>query len=188
MERIWKVVSLGLNTVAVITSMQIAQASGPFPESRFGSDPADPTIFERSEFRAPAGLVVQDIKKDEEVKAEMQDAQQRVEKPASNFSSLVPESKKGVQEVSVIAGDLGFFPTTVFVTRDIPVRLFVTGTSDSALCIMMDSFNVRKQVNSRSIEEITFTPNVPGVYRFYCPVNQSEGRLVVKELASVQPE
>ena len=35
--------------------------------------------------------------------------------------------------------------------------MFVTGSSKNTLCIMMDSFQVRKQVRSQKIEEITFT-------------------------------
>jgi hypothetical protein len=93
-------------------------------------------------------------------------------------------SRSGVQEVAVIASDLGYFPRTLFVTRDLPVRLFVTGASKNTLCIMMDSFQVRKQVRSQKIEEITFTPNVPGKYRFYCPVNGMEGTLIVKEYST----
>jgi hypothetical protein len=95
--------------------------------------------------------------------------------------------RKGIQEISIIAGDLGFFPKTIFVSRDVPVRLFVTGASKGSLCIMMDSFNVRKQVRSNKIEEITFVPNQPGTYRFYCPVNGSEGTMVVKELTTATP-
>lgn len=95
--------------------------------------------------------------------------------------------RKGIQEVSIIAGDLGFFPKTVFVSRDVPVRLYVTGASKGSLCIMMDSFNVRKQVRSNKIEEITFVPNQPGTFRFYCPVNGSEGTMVVKELTTATP-
>jgi plastocyanin domain-containing protein len=49
---------------------------------------------------------------------------------------------------------------------------------------MMDSFQVRKQIRSQKIEEITFTPSAPGKYRFYCPVNGMEGSLVVKELTT----
>jgi hypothetical protein len=95
--------------------------------------------------------------------------------------------RKGVQEVSIIAGDLGFFPKTIFVSRDVPVRLFVTGASKGSLCIMMDTFNVRKQIRSNKIEEISFVPNQPGTYRFYCPVNGSEGTMVVKELTTATP-
>jgi plastocyanin domain-containing protein len=104
------------------------------------------------------------------------------EAASSEPNSVV--ARKGVQEVALIASDLGFFPKTLFVSRDVPVRMYVTGSSKSTLCIMMDSFQVRKQVRSQKIEEITFTPNVPGKYRFYCPVNGMEGTMVVKELVS----
>ena len=62
--------------------------------------------------------------------------------------------------------------------------MYVTGASKNTLCLMMDSFQVKKQVRTQRIEEITFTPNVPGKYRFYCPVNGSEGTLVVRELTT----
>lgn len=92
--------------------------------------------------------------------------------------------RTGIQEVAVIAGDLGFFPKTVFVTRDIPVRMFITGASKKALCIMMDieGFRVVKQVRSQKIEELNFTPVRSGQFRFYCPINGGmEGTLLVKD-------
>jgi plastocyanin len=104
-----------------------------------------------------------------------------------SIDSASVAARKGVQEVALIAGDLGFFPKTVFVSRDVPVRLFVTSASKNTLCIMMDSFQVRKQVRAQKIEEITFTPSTPGRYRFYCPVNGMEGTMIVKELASAPP-
>jgi plastocyanin len=103
---------------------------------------------------------------------------------ASESRTASEMARKGVQEVAIIASDLGYFPKTVFVSRDVPVRMFVTGSSKNTLCIMMDSFQVRKQVRARKIEEITFTPNQPGKYRFYCPVNGMEGSLIVKEFSS----
>jgi plastocyanin len=92
--------------------------------------------------------------------------------------------QKGVQEIAVIASDHGYFPKTLFVSRDIPVRIFVTGASKNTLCFMMDSFQVRRQIRAQKIEEITFTPSVPGKYRFHCPVNGMEGTVVVRELTS----
>jgi plastocyanin len=109
---------------------------------------------------------------------------QRVVTSQSSERTVSEMGRKGVQEVAIIASDLGYFPKTVFVSRDVPVRLFVTGSSKNTLCIMMDSFQVRKQIRSQKIEEITFTPNAPGKYRFYCPVNGMEGSLVVKELTT----
>lgn len=105
----------------------------------------------------------------------------------ADAQDLIPRGQKGIQEVALIAGDLGYFPKTFFVNRDMPVRLFVTGASKKPLCIMMDMFQVRRQVVFQKIEEITFTPNVPGQYRFYCPMNGIEGVMVVRELASVGP-
>jgi hypothetical protein len=92
-------------------------------------------------------------------------------------------NRTGIQEVAIIASDLGFFPKTVFVTRDIPVRMYVTGASKRTLCIMMDLENlqVRKQVHSQKIEELSFTPTQSGQFRFYCPVNGIEGTLLVKD-------
>jgi plastocyanin domain-containing protein len=110
--------------------------------------------------------------------------QEEVRKKVLNDFSDPVTRRKGVQEVALIAGDLGFFPKTIFVSRDVPVRLFVTGTAKGSLCLMMDSFNVRKQVRTSKIEEITFTPTQAGTYRFYCPVNGSEGTMVVKELTT----
>ncbi|MBL7714013.1 MAG: cupredoxin domain-containing protein [Bdellovibrionales bacterium] len=115
--------------------------------------------------RSPAGYRVQG-----ETRVKFQDTEE-----------TVALRKNGIQEVALIAGDLGFFPKTVMVTRDIPVRMFVTGASKGSLCIMMDSFQVRKQIRTNRIEEIVFTPNRAGQYRFYCPVNGTEGNLVVSE-------
>jgi plastocyanin len=111
-------------------------------------------------------------------------APKALSEPIEATTSSLVASRKGVQEVAIIASDLGYFPKTVFVSRDVPVRMFVTSSSKNTLCIMMDSFTIRKQVRSQKIEEITFTPNVPGKYRFYCPVNGMEGTMVVKEFAS----
>ncbi len=90
-------------------------------------------------------------------------------------------SRNGVQEVALIVGDLGFFPKTVLVTKNIPVKLFVTGASKKTLCLMIDPFQVRKQIRSQKIEEINFIPTVSGKIRIYCPVDGMEGALFVKE-------
>jgi plastocyanin len=177
-----------------------------YPESRFGhppmkvdtgvssdyasravdemetSDEADrPTVgYDRSGgSRSPAGLEFVNHRADL-----APSTAPHLSEPAGNLNTSQAVARLGVQEVAVIASDLGYFPKTVFVSRDVPVRMFVTGSSKNTLCIMMDSFSVRKQVRSQKIEEITFTPNIPGKYRFYCPVNGMEGTMVVKEFAS----
>lgn len=158
------VILLGMAGVLLVG----AQAFGDidYPESRFGSPPnfgappneSNPQIVNRS----PAGL-----------------------ESSPNSNPLAPVKSGVQQQVALIASDLGFFPKTLFVTRNIPVKLFVTGTSKKPLCIMMDFFEVRRQVRAQKIEEIDFTPSVPGHYRFYCPINGMEGTLLVKEVTSV---
>jgi plastocyanin domain-containing protein len=91
-------------------------------------------------------------------------------------------AKNGVQEIAIIAGDLGFFPKKIFVNRDMPVRLFVTGASRKNLCVLIDAFQVRRQVKSQKVEEVSFTPGTPGTFRMHCPINGIEGTLVVREL------
>lgn len=89
--------------------------------------------------------------------------------------------EKGVQEVSLIASDLGFFPKKIFVTSGIPVRIYATGVSKKTLCIMIDYFSIRTQVHTQKISEMNFLPTAAGEYRYYCPINGMEGFIVVRE-------
>jgi hypothetical protein len=90
--------------------------------------------------------------------------------------------KKAYQEVALIANDLGFFPSTVFVTQGIPVRLYITGASTRSQCFMLDTYGVRRQIRSNKIEEVTFTPDQSGSFAFSCPMNGAHGNVIVKEL------
>ncbi len=171
-----------------------------YPESRFGFPPAHLDVGVTPGY---ASRMVQDVEGDSESASEDRGSRkgsrsiasagaaqsEAAAPPAPSSQSSGQEfsgasSRKGVQEIALIASDLGFFPKTVFVTRDVPVRLYVTGASKNTLCVMMDSFQVRKQIRSQKIEEITFIPNIPGKFRFYCPINGMEGALIVKELSN----
>ena len=163
-------------------------ANGEYPESRFGAPPANGIS------QGFAARQVIDMDSPDEESGRAPGASRGIasigESPVVTTQAAardIPASvvaRRGVQEVSVIASDLGYFPKTIFVSRNVPVRMYVTSASKNTLCIMMDSFQVRKQVKSDKIEEITFVPNVPGNYRFYCPVNGMEGNLVVKEFST----
>ena len=167
-----------------------------FPESRFGHAPQRVNLHTNKGFASQATEEI-DANQDREVSApKLTDYSRKLASRGASGGSEVYDTAtfsntattritgKGIQEVALIASDLGFFPKTVFVSRDVPVRMFVTGSSKNTLCIMMDSFQIRKQVRSQKIEEISFTPSLPGKYRFYCPVNGMEGSLVVKDLAA----
>ena len=89
---------------------------------------------------------------------------------------------KAYQEVAVIANELGFFPSTIFVTEGVAVRMFITGASAKSQCFMLDPFEIRRQVRSQRVEEIVFTPEQAGKFTFHCPMNGAKGTLVVREL------
>lgn len=155
-------------TVSQVSSQQIKDDEEVFPESSFGSPISHPDsslhslpLYQEGGSRKPTSIT------------------------SSSSVPLIPKSLRGVQEVSVIATEQGFFPKILFVTRDIPVRLFITGVSNRSLCILIDTFQIRRQVQSHKIEEIEFLPSTPGTYRFYCPINGMEGTLFVKDVASI---
>ena len=158
-----------------------------YPESRFGQEPP------RIGLGVDKGYAEREVDRYEhrdggrslaQLSLPEQGTQSHENHPRSADLEASLEKRNGVQEIALIANDLGYFPKTIFVNRDVPVRLFVTGSSKNTLCIMMDTFQARKQIRSQKIEEISFTPNVPGRYRFYCPVNGMEGLMVVRELNS----
>lgn len=149
-----------------------------YPESYFGQPPADPIAFEYNNERQTANEV------EDRAPASLDGKAQTAASTMPENMNLLPEKGKGVQEVGMIAGDLGFFPKAVFVTRGIPVRMFVTGASTRPLCIMIDDFNIQRQVISQKIEEITFTPRESGTFRYHCPINGMDGLIVVKDINS----
>jgi plastocyanin domain-containing protein len=97
--------------------------------------------------------------------------------------SVRPEEvyKYGVQEFAVIAGDTGFFPQRLIVRRNIPVRIFLTSSSSKALCFIMDEFSIKKGFASQAMEEVRFLPTKAGQYKFYCPVQEIEGSIIVRD-------
>jgi len=148
--------------------------------SRFGSDakreekrrelsrvlrPISESSFESSGNRAPASVIEKDTGSE----------------PVSAVKRKL-KKEKAYQEVAVIANELGFFPSTVFVTEGVAVRLFITGASVKSQCFMLDQFGIRRQVRSQRVEEIVFTPEHSGKYTFNCPMNGAKGTLVVREL------
>ncbi|MBI2604649.1 MAG: cupredoxin domain-containing protein [Deltaproteobacteria bacterium] len=106
--------------------------------------------------------------------------------PASEAYALVTDEPKPVkpgvfQEVSVIVSDHGYFPSRIFVTQNIPVRVYLTTPSKSTLCFMIDNWSVKKGITPGKVEEVNFVPDRAGNYRFYCPVKGIEGTLTVRE-------
>ncbi len=97
--------------------------------------------------------------------------------------SVRPEEvyKYGVQEFALIASDTGYFPSRIIVRKNIPVKLYLTSSSARALCFVMDDFSIRKGVSPQVMEEVRFLPTKAGQYKFYCPVQEISGSLVVRD-------
>ncbi|HEY8278981.1 MAG TPA: cupredoxin domain-containing protein [Bdellovibrionota bacterium] len=97
--------------------------------------------------------------------------------------SVKPEEvyKHGVQEISVIATDTGFHPARIYVRKNIPVHLFLTSASPSKLCFVMDDFQIRKGVAIQQVDQVNFLPTKTGEYKFYCPVSEIKGSVVVRD-------
>lgn len=100
----------------------------------------------------------------------------------TKIEPAVPQSSRvGVQEISVIVSDYGYFPNRVFVTQNVPVKIYMSTPSKNTLCFMIDSWGVKKGISPGKVEEVEFTPSSAGNFRFYCPVKSIEGTITVRE-------
>jgi len=160
-----------------------SQVNEEFPESRFGAPPNSALLD------GPYQMMMKELNQEESKKRSIRglasaDSLADGESSGGIRDGVLPPSilKSGTQEVSLIAHELGFFPQSIFVTQDVPVKIYVTSASKRALCIMIDELQIRRQVRSQEMEELSFTPTTPGRYRFYCPMNGMEGTLWVRDL------
>lgn len=96
-------------------------------------------------------------------------------------TEIIPEPALGIHEVALIVDDSGFSPEVITTSLGQPLKIFVTGASKKTLCIMIDDFQIKKEIHSQKVEEIQFTPKKEGFIRFYCPINGVEGKILVKE-------
>lgn len=149
-------------------------ADGNYPESSFGKGPAQPDLGANPYPFVP--------RKPENAQRSLASVSEP--KTPTDNSALKKAMAQGqsVQEIAVIADDLGFIPKKISVTQGVPVKLFVTAASKKTLCLMIDQFAVRRQIRSHRIEEISFVPEGRDPIRFYCPVNGAkEGFFYIKD-------
>lgn len=111
--------------------------------------------------------------------------------PVTSIEPPMPPSasggRVGVQEISLIVSDFGYFPNKLFVTQNVPVKIYLITPSKVTMCFMLDTWNLKKGVTPGRVDEITFTPDQPGDHRFYCPVKSIEGTLTVREAPTATP-
>ena len=149
---------------------------------QFVPAPIGESSFEQSASRAPASVGVSHGRSPATVEVPDLKVQAAEKVAPPRAVGRAVKQQKAYQEVAVIASEEGFFPSTIFVTQGIPVKLFVTGASQRSQCFMIDSFGVRRQIKNQKIEEIIFTPDQSGTFSFNCPMNGAKGAVVVKEL------
>lgn len=99
---------------------------------------------------------------------------------AKDLSLSVGQKKMALQEESLISNEQGYFPKTIILTQGIPARIYATSASEKGQCIMLDAFDVKRQLRRGRIEEITFTPEKEGSFEFHCPMNGARGNIVVR--------
>ncbi len=97
-------------------------------------------------------------------------------------------ARNPVQEQSLIVSDDGFYPSKIFVTQNIPVKLFLTTNAKTAQCFIVDDLGVKKGVSPGKVEEIVFVPREARDYRFYCPMRAIEGKMTVRAQPIAAPE
>ena len=139
--------------------------------------PISEASFSQESSRAPASVGSRGPAAEGPVKIQASDT-------GSSSKVIANKAKraKSYQEIALIANELGFYPSTLFLTQGIPVRLYITGASPKSQCFMLDTFGVRRQIRNQKVEEVTFTPDQSGTFAFSCPMNGAKGTVVVKEL------
>ncbi|MGE4234424.1 MAG: cupredoxin domain-containing protein [Bacteriovoracia bacterium] len=106
------------------------------------------------------------------------------EKTSKGASLKQPLPKRtGPQEVSLIVGDDGYYPKELVVAVSQPVKIYLTSSSKSTLCFILDRWGIKKGIEPQKVENVTFVPDQAGKFRFYCPVGSLEGSLLVKPKA-----
>ncbi len=102
------------------------------------------------------------------------------EAAVKDLSLTLGQKKAALQEESLISNEQGYFPNTIILTQGIPARIYATSASEKGQCILLDAFDVKRQLRRGRIEEISFTPDREGSFEFHCPMNGARGKIVVR--------
>lgn len=183
-ERLWK---SGVNRHAISVPAKA--------DRKIASEPAsDVPVHEVESAHPDAGKLAAEGTAATELKAETIEPRSKNQRyglksePRFETALGAPASPRaGVQEFSVIVSDYGYFPNRIFVTQNVPVKIYMTTPSKNTLCFMIDSWGVKKGITPGKIDEVSFVPRDAGNFRFYCPVKSIEGTLTVREAPLAEP-
>jgi len=86
-----------------------------------------------------------------------------------------------VREISIIATDDGFYPNKVMAFTGEKVKFFITSTSGSKHCFILQKHEVFVAAEKGKINEAHVQLDNPGRFKFYCPSSDFKGHLTVFE-------
>lgn len=102
-------------------------------------------------------------------------------KESSIDGNIVGNSGKGnIQEITLSMKNYNYYPNTVEVNVNQPVRIYLDKTVGGCYrSFVIRDFGISK--NLRNLDDyVEFTPNKKGTYRFSCSMGMGTGTLIVK--------
>ena len=100
--------------------------------------------------------------------------------PKRKPESSIPQGG-GVQEIQILVRG-GYEPATVFVEAGRPVRLlfFRDETTECSERVVFDSFGIDQELLAFHTTAVSFTPERPGDYPFFCSKRILKGHVVAQ--------
>lgn len=89
--------------------------------------------------------------------------------------------KQPLRELSVIAGEDGFYPSSLVAFKGERVRFFVTSTTSANNCFLLQKHKVFLAAQKGKVSEAEVVLEEAGSFKFYCPAAKFEGQLTVLE-------
>lgn len=148
-------------------------------------------------FGFPSHVDAQGIPEDDLPMATLS-APERAPMSESVSYSVSRAHQEGELRLSLIAAPSGYFPSRLFVKKDIPLRIFLTNVGQKESCFILHmgedaqksrglasaptaAGSLQRSARLGEVKEIHFIPRKTGTYSFGCPIQGIKGKLVVRE-------
>lgn len=84
-----------------------------------------------------------------------------------------------LREISIIASDTGYYPSSPIAFVGERVRFFVTTTTEQKRCLILPDKSIFLSMEKGKIDEGEFIAMEAGTYKFHCPTGKMHGILTV---------
>jgi plastocyanin domain-containing protein len=100
-------------------------------------------------------------------------------------TALITEKKvntasDSVYEVSIIQTKEGFFPSKIILNSNVKIKLMVANLSTKESSFVVDEYNIYKALQNNKVTSIEFITTKQGAFKFFCPITNKKGWLIVK--------